>query len=168
MIGTKAKLFPGAGWFTIKVNKINSSREDSHQVRFQEDGGIEFMSVRTILGLQKEISVAVVGVGFKFCHHFCCIIYAGKVFKIKRNGKLKCRFNDGEIKDYSLQHLQKMYKKVYPVKDARSVGSEDEESDSDFGQPSVVDGTSDDNDEVIPDADEVESDIDIGQVVKTA
>ena len=58
-----------------------------------------------------------------------------------------------------------MYKKVYVMKDASSVGSEDEESDSNFEQRSVVDGASDDNDEVIPDSDEVESDTDIGQVV---
>ena len=40
VIGTKAKLFPGAGWFTIKVNKIDSSREYLHQVCFQEDRDI--------------------------------------------------------------------------------------------------------------------------------
>ena len=56
-----------------------------------------------------------------------------------------------------------MHKKVYVVKDAISVRSEDEESNSDFEQQSAVDGASNDNDEVIPDADEVESDTDIGQ-----
>ena len=61
-----------------------------------------------------------------------------------------------------------MYKKVYVVKDTSSVGSEDEESNRDFKQRSAVDGASDDNDEFIPDADELESDTDIGQVVKPA
>ena len=59
-----------------------------------------------------------------------------------------------------------MYKKVYVVKDSRSVGSEDEESNSDFEQRSAVDGASDNNYELIPDEDEVESDTNIGQVVK--
>ena len=58
-----------------------------------------------------------------------------------------------------------MYKKLYVMKYAISVGSEDEESDSNFDQRSAVDGARDDNDEVITDADEVESDTDIGQVV---
>ena len=61
-----------------------------------------------------------------------------------------------------------MYKKLYIVKYTSSVGREDEESDNDFEQRSGVDIASKNNDEVIPDADEVESDIDIGQVVKTA
>ena len=53
-IGTEVKgLFAGAGWFTGKVNKIDSSQEDLHQVRFQEYGDIEFMSVRTILGVRQ-------------------------------------------------------------------------------------------------------------------
>ena len=95
MIGTKAKLFPGAGWFTIKVNKINSSREYLHQVRFEEDGNIEFMRVRTILDIQQESSAAVGDIGFKFCHECFRNIHASKVVEIKRNGKLNCRFNDG-------------------------------------------------------------------------
>ena len=49
-----------------------------------------------------------------------------------------------------------MCKKVYVVKDDSSVGSEDEEINSDFEQQSAVDGAIYDNDEVIPDADEVE------------
>ena len=61
-----------------------------------------------------------------------------------------------------------MHKKVYVVKDAISIGSEDEESDRNFEQRSAVDEASDDNYEVIPDADEVESDTEIGQVVKPA
>ena len=53
-IGTEVKkFFAGAGWFTGRVNKIASFREDSHQVRFQEDGDIAFMSVRTIIDLQQ-------------------------------------------------------------------------------------------------------------------
>ena len=59
-----------------------------------------------------------------------------------------------------------MYKKVYVVKDFRRVGIEDEESNSDFEQRSAVDGASDNNYELIPDEDEVESDTNIGQVVK--
>ena len=55
-----------------------------------------------------------------------------------------------------------MYKKVYVMKDASSVGSEDEESNSNSEQRSAVDRYRDENDEVIPDADEVESDTDIG------
>ena len=54
------------------------------------------------------------------------------------------------------------------MKDYSSVGSEEEESNSDFEQWSAVDGDSDDNYEFIPDADEVESDTNIGQVVKPA
>ena len=88
------------------------------------------MSVCTILDLQQESSVAVGNVRFKFCHEFCRNIYAGEFVEIKRNGKRKCRFIDGEIKDYSLQQLQKMYKKVYVMKDASSVGSEDECGDN--------------------------------------
>ena len=61
-----------------------------------------------------------------------------------------------------------MYKKMYAVKDSSSVGSEDEESDINFEQQSALDGARDNNDEVIPDADKVESDTDIGQVVKPA
>ena len=54
VIGTEVKkFFAGAGWFTGRVNKIASFREDSHQVRFQEDGDIAFMSVRTIIDLQQ-------------------------------------------------------------------------------------------------------------------
>ena len=56
-----------------------------------------------------------------------------------------------------------MYKKLYIVKYTSSVGREDEESDNDFEQRSGVDIASKNNDEVIPDADEVESDTDIGQ-----
>ena len=84
MIGTEVKtLFAGAGWLTGKFNKIDSSQEDSHQIRFQEDGDIEFMSVCTILDLQQESSVAVGNFRFKFCHEFCRNIYAGKVIDIK-------------------------------------------------------------------------------------
>ena len=61
-----------------------------------------------------------------------------------------------------------MYKKVYVVKDASSVGSEDKESDRDFEKRSEVDGSSNDNDELIPDVDDVGSDTGIGQVVKPA
>ena len=58
-----------------------------------------------------------------------------------------------------------MYKKVRVVKDAISVGSEYEESDSNLEQWSAVDGARDNNDDFTPDADKVESDTDIGQVV---
>ena len=58
-----------------------------------------------------------------------------------------------------------MYKKLYIVKYTSSVGREDEESDNDFEQRSGVDIASKNNDEVIPDADEVEYNTDIGQVV---
>ena len=35
VIGTEVKtLFAGAGWLTGKFNKIDSSQEDSHQLRF--------------------------------------------------------------------------------------------------------------------------------------
>ena len=61
-----------------------------------------------------------------------------------------------------------MYKKVYVVKCARSVRSEYEESNRDFEQRSAVDRASDNIDEFVPNADEVESDTDIGQVVKPA
>ena len=61
-----------------------------------------------------------------------------------------------------------MYKKVYIVKDASSVRSEDEQSNSDFEQRNTVDGAIDDSGEVIPDADEVGYDTDIGQVFKPA
>ena len=61
-----------------------------------------------------------------------------------------------------------MYKKVYAMKDASIVRSEDEESDSDFEQQSAVDGANGNNDEVIPDADEVDSNTDIGKVFKPA
>ena len=92
MIGTEMKkLFAGAGWFTVKFNKIYSSREDLHQVCFQEDGDIEIMSVRTILDIQQEKIVAFGDARFKFCHNSFCTIYAGKVVKIKLNGKRKCR-----------------------------------------------------------------------------
>ena len=98
-IGTEVKkLFAGAGRFTRKFNKIDSSREDLHQVLFQEDGDIEFMRIPTIVDIQQESSVAVGDVGFKFFHKFCCNIYAGEVVKIKQKGKRKLRFNDGEIK----------------------------------------------------------------------
>ena len=85
-----------------------------HQVLFQEDGDIEFMSVPTIIDIQQEISVAVGDVGFKFCHKFCHNIYAGEVVGIKLNDKRKCRFNDGEIKDYSLQQLQNCTRNCMP------------------------------------------------------
>ena len=61
-----------------------------------------------------------------------------------------------------------MYKKVRVVKDAISVGSEYEESDSNLEQWSAVDGARDNNDDFIPDVDKVESDTDIGQVVNRA
>ena len=54
------------------------------------------------------------------------------------------------------------------MKDASIVRSEDEESDSDFEQQSAVDGANGNNDEVIPDADEVDSNTDIGKVFKPA
>ena len=111
------------------------------------------MSVCTIHNLQKESSVLVGDVGIKFFHGFCCNIYAGEVVKIKQNSKRKFRFNDGELEDYSLPQLQKMYKKVYVVKDASSIGSEYEESDSKFEQRSAVGGAIGNNYEVIPDVD---------------
>ena len=61
-----------------------------------------------------------------------------------------------------------MYKKVYVVKDSIIVGSGDEESNSNFEQRIEVDRASDNNDEVIPDGDEVESNTDLGKVVKPA
>ena len=112
VIGTEVKkLFAGAGWFTRKVNKIDSSREYLYQVRFQEDGHFEVMSVGKILFLQKESSLAVSDVRFKFFHKMFHNIYAVEVVEIKRNRKWKCRFNDGEIKYYSLQKLQKCTRK---------------------------------------------------------
>ena len=58
---------------------------------------------------------------------------------------------------------KKVYKKVYIVKDSSSDRSGYEESDSDFEQRSLVE-----NDEFIPDADKVESDTNICQVVNPA
>ena len=82
-IGTEVKkLFAGAGRFTRKFNKIDSSREDSHQVFFQEDGDIEFMSIHTIIYLQQESSVAVGDGGFKFCQKVCRNIYTSEVVEI--------------------------------------------------------------------------------------
>ena len=95
-----------------KSIKLILTEKILHQVHFQEDGNIEFMSVRTIFGLIQESSAAVGDVGYKFRHKVCYNIYSGEVVNIKRNGKRKCRFIDGEIKDYSLQQLQKIYKKV--------------------------------------------------------
>ena len=52
------------------------------------------------------------------------IIYACKVFEIKHNVNDYYKFNGTAINDFSLQHLQKIYKKIELIQYYVSIGSE--------------------------------------------
>ena len=67
------------------------------------------------------------------------IVYTGEDLEIKRNRNCTWRFNYGEVKEYSLEQLQKMYKKVHLFQTDRNIENDYGDSDSDFEEISMVD-----------------------------
>ena len=106
------KFFPFYGWFAGEIIRISPNAEDNKIYLMQyEDGDEENVTEAELDQIIHEQNTIHIGdVGFKFIKKFGKGWYWATVIKELPNGKLLCKFNDNDVKTYTLKQVEEFAK----------------------------------------------------------